>query len=239
MFSCTGLSEMNGNFASPMVFNVAHGTAPGGVDLLVATHINDGAWTGYGIQKTGPGLMVFANEGSYGGLTTVSGGTLQLGDGLTNLGYVMGNIADNATLAFANPYAQTYALQISGSGNLVKSGPGVLNLTGNNAYSGTTTINGGVLSMSNLSNTGANSILIDAGGAWSPAAPIRPSPPGCRRSIRLPRARCPCRHGQRVDQFHYEQLQRPLSGAAAAAPPTAARSPRQAAPTALAAAGAR
>ena len=154
-----------------LTFNVASGTTPGGVNLLVANQLSSNEWAYAGITKAGPGLMVFAGQGTFNGTTTVSGGTFQLGDGSANVGYVMGNITNNATLGFANPYAQTYSGTISGSGNVVTSGPGVLCLTGNNSYSGTTIVNGGVLAMSNLYNTNANSVLINAGGALVASGP--------------------------------------------------------------------
>ena len=42
-------------------------------------------------------------------MTTISAGTLQLGDGSINNGSVQTNITDNTTLVFANPNAQTYS----------------------------------------------------------------------------------------------------------------------------------
>ena len=50
---------------------------------------------------------------SYGGTTTISGGTLQLGDGGTTNGNVPGAVIDNATLTFANPNTQTMSYMIT------------------------------------------------------------------------------------------------------------------------------
>jgi autotransporter-associated beta strand protein len=99
------------------------------------------------LTKSGTGMLTLTGSNTYSGGTTVSAGTLQLGDGTANNGYVQGNILDNAAVAFANPTAQTYSNVISGNGSLTKSGSGTLALTGSNTYTGGTTINGGVLQL--------------------------------------------------------------------------------------------
>ena len=60
--------------------------------------------------------MLTNGSNSASGLTTVSGGTLQLGDGASLLGTVGGPISDNAILTFANYASQTFAGAISGTG---------------------------------------------------------------------------------------------------------------------------
>ncbi len=105
-----------------------------------------GAGQTAGITKTGSGLLVLAVNSTYSGTTTISGGTLQLGDGVANNGSVASNIADNAVLTFANPNAQTYTGAIGGNGALIKTGTGALTLkTATNTYSGATTVSTGTL----------------------------------------------------------------------------------------------
>ena len=65
--------------------------------------------------KIGSGTLILSGSSTYSGGTTISQGTLQLGDGSSSNGSVSGNITDNATLAFANPNAQTYSAIISGT----------------------------------------------------------------------------------------------------------------------------
>ena len=74
--------------------------------------------------------MALTASNAYTGITTISAGTLQLGDGLALNGSVQGTITDNATLVFANPSNQTYTGVISGNGSgaLVKIGAGTLTL---------------------------------------------------------------------------------------------------------------
>ena len=99
------------------------------------------------LSKVGGGMLTLSGVNYYTGGTTVSGGTLQIGDGIANNGAVAGNITNNSTLAFANPTQYNYTGLISGSGNLVKSGTGMLWFNNSTAqsYNGATTIQAGTL----------------------------------------------------------------------------------------------
>ena len=96
---------------------------PGDV-LTISSSVYDAPGGVAGITKTGSGLLVLSANNTYGGITTVSGGTLQLGDGVANNGNLAGSITNNAVLTFANPNAQTYTGAIGGSGALNKTGTG-------------------------------------------------------------------------------------------------------------------
>jgi autotransporter-associated beta strand protein len=98
------------------------------------------------LTKSGTGTLTLTASNTY------SGGTLQLGDGVSQNGYIVGNIADSAALTFANPLAQTFAGVISGGGSLTKSGAGTLTFSSNNTYSGGTTVSAGAIT---LASTGA------------------------------------------------------------------------------------
>ena len=106
--------------------------------------------------KNGSGTLTLLGTNTYSGLTFLSGGTLQLGDGTTRNGSVPGNISNNAALLFANAGAQTYAGAISGSGSLAKTGAGTLTLAGtnnNNTYSGPTIVSNGTLRLAKLDSS--------------------------------------------------------------------------------------
>ena len=112
--------------------------------------------SGAALTKTGSGTVTLTSANTYSGATTISVGTLQLGDGSTVNGSVDGSsgITDNDNLAFANPADQTNAVVISGTGTLTKSGAGKLTLNVANTFTGNVTVNGGTVAAANGANTG-------------------------------------------------------------------------------------
>ncbi len=155
--------------SSNMLFSVASGTTASGIDLGVSGMITG---TG-GIVKNGPGAMVLSGTCNYTGATTISGGTLQIGNGTTD-GSISSSsgIADNAALVYNVVGSQSCSNVISGNGTLTKLGAGTLTLTNtntNNTYSGGTVVNGGTLVVNaNLLNNGtgllgSGTLTINAG----------------------------------------------------------------------------
>jgi autotransporter-associated beta strand protein len=96
------------------------------------------------LTKIGSGTLTLTAANTYTGGTTISGGTLQFGNGGTT-GSISGNVIDNGTLAFDRSNLVTFAGVISGTGNLTQLGSGTVTLTGANTYAGTTTVNAGSL----------------------------------------------------------------------------------------------
>ncbi len=115
-----------------------------------------------GLNVLGPGLVVLTNTNGLSGATTISGGTLQLGNGSVN-GSLAGNIADNSVLAFKNAAAQTYAGILSGGGTLNAGGPGLLVLSNSNTFSGPTTVSGGTLSLGNAGALQSSAVTVSGG----------------------------------------------------------------------------
>jgi outer membrane autotransporter protein len=113
-----------------------------------------GAISGTGaLVQSGSGTLTLTGNNTYTGNTTISAGMLQIGNGGTS-GSVTGNVTDNGTLAFDRSDAVTFAGVISGTGALVQLGSGMLILTGNNTYSGGTTISAGTLQIGNGGTSG-------------------------------------------------------------------------------------
>lgn len=106
------------------------------------------------LVKNGTGSLTLVQSNSYTGGTTITSGTLRLGDGATVTGAVgPGPVAVGGTLAIAVPTNQVQRFYniLSGSGQLAVEGPGtvMLSLT-NTGFTGTFKVSGGVLAPSAL-----------------------------------------------------------------------------------------
>ncbi len=130
-----------------------------------------------GLTKIGAGSLTLTANNLYSGLTTVSRGTLQLGDGVTNNGNVMGNVSNSSALVFANPASQVFGGVISGSGSFTKNGPGTLILGANHTYTGPTAINAGIVQLgagltTSFANNGTDFTVNSVGFSTTAAAPF-------------------------------------------------------------------
>jgi autotransporter-associated beta strand protein len=104
--------------------------------------------------KQGNGNLTLTGNNVYGGGTTISGGSLQLGNGGTS-GSITGNVTDNANLAFNRTDSIAFAGNITGTGSLIQSGTGTVALTGTCTYTGGTTISAGSLQIGSGGTTGS------------------------------------------------------------------------------------
>lgn len=89
--------------------------------------------------KAGDGKLTFASNPTYTGGTTISGGTLQLGNGGTT-GLVDGTIVNNAELAVNLTAGSAFPNLITGTGGFVHAGAGALTLSSANTHTGLTSI---------------------------------------------------------------------------------------------------
>ncbi|WP_363799607.1 autotransporter-associated beta strand repeat-containing protein [Lysobacter firmicutimachus] len=101
------------------------------------------------VMTNGAGVLLDLNNFNVNAGALVGGGALG------------GNIAlGTGTLTIRDGLTQTYAGAIGGPGNLIKNGAGLQTLSGcNSNYTGTTTINAGVLAVNCLENGGVNSSI--------------------------------------------------------------------------------
>ncbi len=122
-----------------------------GDDIVV-----DNAISGTGmLVQAGAGVMVLRGSNSYSGLTLITNGVLQVGDGGTTGSLGTGSVTNNTALVFNRADDIVVNNLISGSGTLAHVGDGVLTLTANNNYSGITAITNGTLQVGNGGGSGA------------------------------------------------------------------------------------
>jgi autotransporter-associated beta strand protein len=120
------------------------------VDTQAYTSNLSGTISGAGsaVTKIGSGTLILSGPNSYTGTTTISAGTLQLGNAGVG-GYVSGNILDNSALVLNR--TDDYALGniISGTGTLTQNGTDNVTLNGSNTFTGNTVISAGTLTTGN------------------------------------------------------------------------------------------
>lgn len=130
---------------------------------VISSPINGQALITGGLMGTG--VVTFTGNSTSSGKTFVQGGTLELGDGGAT-GMVNSDIetAENSYLVFNHNVDVVFDHLIEGAGSVTKKGINSLTLTADNTYSGTTTVEGGVLNIGQGGNTGeVNGPIINQG----------------------------------------------------------------------------
>ncbi|EEO8355987.1 fibronectin-binding autotransporter adhesin ShdA, partial [Salmonella enterica subsp. enterica serovar Kentucky] len=118
----------------------------------------DNAISGSGqVVKSGDKMLTLSGANSYSGGTLISDGTL-VASNVEALG--TGDVTNNATLALNT--GGDFTNNISGSGQVVKSGDDTLTLSGANSYTGGTTISGGTLVATNVEALGSGDVTNNA-----------------------------------------------------------------------------
>ena len=112
------------------------------------------------LTNTGTGtVMLTANNVGFSGTTTITAGTLQIGNqGATGVlggtSGVYGAIVNNAALVLKRTGTLTLGNALSGSGTVTNTGSGTVVVTGNNTYTGTTTLAAGFTRITSLASAG-------------------------------------------------------------------------------------
>jgi autotransporter-associated beta strand protein len=165
---------LGGNFPysdpSPVSFNDT--TLPGATTINIAAVVSPaivsvasstnnytfqgiGAIAGTGaLVKDGTSTLTILTNNTYTGTTTISNGTIQVGNGGTTGSLGSGPIANSGVLSYNRSDVVTVANSITGRGSLQQLGAGTLILTGNNPY-GSTMISAGTLQVGNGGTTGS------------------------------------------------------------------------------------
>ncbi|EBV0855224.1 TPA: fibronectin-binding autotransporter adhesin ShdA [Salmonella enterica] len=152
----TGLSW----YAGANSARAAHGTFTVDADstFTVTSELDETTansnWGGSKLTKQGDGTLILSNTGNDYGDTEIDGGILAAKDA-ASLGTGDVTIAENATLALSQG---TLDNNVTGGGQIVKSGSDELIVTGDNNYSGGTTISGGTLTADHADSLGSGDI---------------------------------------------------------------------------------
>ncbi len=152
----TGLSW----YAGANSARAAHGTFTVDADstFTVTSELDETTatsnWNGSKLTKQGDGTLILSNTGNDYGDTVIDGGILAAKDA-ASLGTGDVTIAENATLALSQG---TLDNNVTGEGQIVKSGSDELIVTGDNTYSGGTTISGGTLTADHADSLGSGDI---------------------------------------------------------------------------------
>ncbi|MCD8349761.1 MAG: autotransporter domain-containing protein [Planctomycetaceae bacterium] len=146
-----------------------------GANLDDRTNLADD-WDGRTLTKRGAGALILTGNNSYSGDTIINEGTLAItnvtGTGLNSATAGDVYIAPGANLQLAIDAANSgsYAKTVTGSGNLIKTGDGRVELDGDNAYTGLTVVREGTLAATTLGSVGPNrgdqQVIIDAGATF-------------------------------------------------------------------------
>ncbi len=118
------------------------------VSGVIADNNPCGCTTGPGaLEKVGLGTMILSGANTYTGGTTITSGTLQLGNGGAS-GSILGNVVNNGIFAINRSDGFAFNGVISGSGEFQQIGAGATTLTNINTYTGPTTVTAGTLIIS-------------------------------------------------------------------------------------------
>ncbi|EBJ9224086.1 autotransporter outer membrane beta-barrel domain-containing protein [Salmonella enterica subsp. enterica serovar Minnesota] len=147
--NATSISEANGTFTlgDNETFEVTS-------ELSKVSPV-PGGWDGETLTKEGDGTLVLSNTANDYGNTDINGGTLSANDAAA-LGSGDVAIAENAKLELSQG---TLDNNVTGGGQIVKSGSDELIVTGDNTYSGGTTITGGTLTADHADSLGTGAIV--------------------------------------------------------------------------------
>jgi fibronectin-binding autotransporter adhesin len=125
------------------------------------------------VTLTGSGTVTLTGNNTYtnrgtGATTTISAGTLQVGNGGATGSIGNGPVVNNATLVFNLSTNEVISGVVSGSGTLVKEGTGTVTIPATNTYFGSTVVSNGTLRISTM-HAGSGDFTVQDGATLAVA----------------------------------------------------------------------
>jgi fibronectin-binding autotransporter adhesin len=157
-FSASNTTDYSARFSNAV--SQAYSLDTNSQSVTLATGLTSSGGT---LTKLGAGTLVLTGANTYTGTTTISAGTLSIGNGGTS-GSIADGITDNSSLVFNRSDAPSHSGNISGTGTLTQQGAGTLTLTGSNSYSGGTTLSAGILNLGSSGAIGTSGTISFGGG---------------------------------------------------------------------------
>ncbi|MCM7587698.1 autotransporter outer membrane beta-barrel domain-containing protein [Enterobacter chuandaensis] len=153
--------DLNGFDQQVSSLNGSGNVTLGAGDLTVNTQTGPVTYGGIisgtgGVTTEGAGTWILTGANTWTGGTTITAGTLQLGNGGTT-GALLGDVTNNGTLSVNRSVDLTLSGVISGTGQFIQNSPagGTVSLTGANTWTGATTVQGGTLQLGNGGGSGS------------------------------------------------------------------------------------
>ena len=148
-------------------------TADNEIQTVIIDNTNTTAGPNFGLispvslVKGGAGKWILSGNNTYSGTTTISSGTLQIGNSGTSGSLGTGPVVNNSTLVFERSDEVVLNRDIAGSGRVVKAGVGVLTFGTAQSYGGATTIEVGTLALGESGSiTNSSRVTIATGASF-------------------------------------------------------------------------
>lgn len=173
LFDSRGARASTVDLSQPIVpYNITHDATS---DYTLTSSGLGGSLSGLGtITKLNSGALIIDVSNQMSGPVTISGGTLQVGNGSANGSLGTAVITNNATLIFNRGDAALIVNNaIHGSGTVRFDGPGTATIIGNSDYTGSTLINAGIVNLQSangLGSPGAGTIVASGGQLYVTAS---------------------------------------------------------------------
>ncbi|HUO10822.1 MAG TPA: autotransporter-associated beta strand repeat-containing protein [Phycisphaerae bacterium] len=148
--------------SAPVVLNsTTNITTTNMADTLTFSGVVSGAGN---VSVSGSGTVIISGNANTLSGTITNSGNLQIGSGAAAGSLGTASVVNSGTLLFNSSSPMTLSNTISGVGNITQNGSGIVTLSGNNTYTGTTNINAGIIRYGTTTALNSGNVNIGAAG---------------------------------------------------------------------------